>query len=339
MPTREEKIIIAARKYLKAKGEEATAGKILQLLQDRTVPTKDIAKNVDPGALFTQYHAERARRNVLGRMHPRVLAVAKKAVEYWNRGSKVEGKYVVEIPFHEILREELRYRKQWAAAIRADTALRVISALTGVEASVGHGHIRLEAPLENVEKVQKNLEEVAEIYEKMIAKSDGKKTLLERAFEAIGTKPNMQNRDELVNAIEHVEEALMDPQKKEKLKRALKRDEIDIIKKMLDPRYLTQSHVAHLAHIARSEERTVVVSREDLEHYYKLLEKVGFAGGMASSYLRPKHMKVVSGDVKKKDPYVVYVDANPALARALLEHLARKNPKIRRFVEKALEGD
>ncbi len=339
MPTREEKLIQAARKYLKAKGEKPTAEKILKLLQDRNVPTEEIAKNVDPGALFREYHAEHARRNILRRMHPRILAVAKKAVEYWDRGSKVDGKYVVEIPFHEILVEELRYRKQWAAAIRADTALSVLSALTGAEASVGYGHIRLEAPLENVENVRKNLEEVAELYEKMLVRSDGKKTLLERAFEAIGLRPNMQNMDDLVSAIEHVEEALMDPEKKEKLKRELKRDEIDIIKKMLDPRYLTQSHVAHLAHISRSKERTVVASRKDLEHYYELLEKVGFTGGMASSYLRPKHMTAVSGDVKKQDPYVVYVDANPALARALLEHLAKKNPKIRRFVRKALEGD
>ncbi len=334
MVTREQELIKATRKYLEAKGIRSTAGKILGTILRDGAPLREITKHGDGNSAYMEFHARSAKKN-LENIHPRTVVALKLALKHWENGEERRDRFVVEIPLEEVLLEEQKYTTA-NTRMGLEPSIAAIRELLGADIEHGFATVRLSLPAGRKDELKEEIEETIREYEKVFRRRSIKKQpVLEAALRTIGEDPQEKKPEELAESIKKLENAIYDRKTYEKLVDTLGKRDVELLQKMIDPRYLAPRHVAQLGRIAEEppERDSIVVDPKELDKHLINIYDAGFTGGKSAGAAVPKHIRIVAGDAKQQDGKYIYMNVNPKLAKALLKYLARKNRKIARYVK------
>lgn len=346
---REHELIRAVREYLKRRngGIEPRPGEVLGAIIKGNIDPQEAIHVAREGGVplrLSRYGAEKAAETIAN-IHPRILALLELALEKWDESAHIEGKHkIIELPPEELFVRELEFDRPTKTP-PVKKSKEMLEQLLGKNVKIEGVSIRrgdtipqpkLRVPSDQERRVRKDLEEILEIY--MDSRGSkrhnrGNEPLLITALKLLGKDPekDLNSRD-----IKELERAIYSRE----LDGRIEKEVLKTIKKCLDPRYCTGTHIATFAHIAKKAEEhndpfNIIVSKGDIKEYIELLDKIGYSSSAAAPQIQPKTGRVIAGDVRQIGRNYLYINAHPALTLELLRHLAKKNRKIQKFLEMA----
>ena len=164
---------------------------------------------------------------------------------------------------------------------------------------------------------RQHVEELLQYYMSKLRTRDVDEPLLRKAAKIAGTA----DINRIIRAIHERDEL------GEKIRSKLPRADYKVIERMLDPRYLTPTHIAVLVAAAKANEPTVAIKRDQMEKIAQVVGKY-FSGGKVASKASPKRFKTIAGDVKKTDGHWIFRNVDQEAVQALINHLRKKHKGI-----------